>query len=131
MYHGGIRIFTFLYPSPFQYDKAKAEKEKIELNALKLNRDLEKVQTELNELRELRGMEDVRGAKEKQESDRMVAELEELHEKFDKSQLQVKNLTEEKERFEVEARKYRNQVMTCTFFVIFVPQRRMPPPLHT
>jgi hypothetical protein len=52
----------------FQYDKAKAEKEKIELNALKLNRDLEKVTTELSELRELRGMEDVRGAKEKQVS---------------------------------------------------------------
>ena len=99
--------FSFFSP---QYDKAKAEKEKIELNALKLNRDLEKVQTELTELRELRGMEDVRGAKEKQEADRMLSELEELHERFDKSQLEVKNLTEEKERFEVEARKYRNQV---------------------
>jgi len=80
------------------------------LNALKLNRDLEKVQTELNELKELRGMEDVRGAKEKQEADRMLMELEDIHERFDKSQLEVKNLTEEKERFEVEARKYRNQV---------------------
>jgi len=50
----------------FQYDKAKTEKEKIELNALKLNRDLDKVQMELNELREIRGLEDVRGAKEKQ-----------------------------------------------------------------
>ena len=47
-------------------------------------------------------MEDVRGAKEKQEADRMLSELEELHERFDKSQLEVKNLTEEKERFEVE-----------------------------
>ncbi len=94
----------------WQYDKAKSEKEKIELNALKLNRDLEKVQTELNELKELRGMEDVRGAKEKQEADRMLMELEDIHERFDKSQLEVKNLTEEKERFEVEARKYRNQV---------------------
>ncbi len=53
---------------PLQYDKAKTEKEKIELNALKLNRDLEKVQMELNELREIRGLEDVRGAKEKQVS---------------------------------------------------------------
>ena len=82
---------------------------------MKLNRDLEKVQTELNELRELRGMEDVRGAKEKQESDRMSSELEDLHEKFDKSQLEIKNLTEEKERFEVEARKYRNQVRQPSF----------------
>ena len=37
----------------------------------------------------------------------MLMELEDLHEKFDKAQLEVKNLTEEKERFEVEARKYR------------------------
>jgi hypothetical protein len=51
-----------------------------------------------------------------QEADRVAAELEDLHERFDKSMLEVKNLTEEKERFEVEARKYRNQVSSC-----FVP----------
>ncbi len=45
----------------------------------------------------------------------MAAELEDLHERFDKSMLEVKNLTEEKERFEVEARKYRNQV--SSYFV--------------
>jgi hypothetical protein len=48
-----------------------------------------------------------------QEADRVAAELEDLHERFDKSMLEVKNLTEEKERFEVEARKYRNQVSSC------------------
>ena len=56
----------------FQFDKARSEKEKIELNALKLNRDLEKVSTELNELREIKGMEDVRGAKEKQVSSKKL-----------------------------------------------------------
>lgn len=45
-----------------------------------------------------------------QESERLLVELEDLHERFDKSQLDVKNLTEEKERFEVEARKFRNQL---------------------
>jgi len=44
------------------------------------------------------------------ESERLLSELEDLHERFDKSQLDVKNLTEEKERFEVEARKFRNQL---------------------
>ncbi|QQP36764.1 Uncharacterized protein FKW44_021960 [Caligus rogercresseyi] len=40
----------------------------------------------------------------------MIRDLEELHDKYDRSQLEIKHLVEDKEKFEVEARKYRNQL---------------------
>jgi len=55
-------------------------------------------------------MEDMRGASEKLESERMVKELEELHTRYDRNQLELKEYKEDKERFEIEARKYRNQL---------------------
>merc|ERR1739844_637609 len=62
-----------------QYDKAKSEKERIELESLKLQRDHDKITQELRDLKVLKGSEDMRGAAEKLESERMARELEHLH----------------------------------------------------
>ena len=61
-----------------QHDKAKAEKERLELQSLKLSRDLEKVQYELREARDLRGIEDKR-SRDNLEHERTNRELEDLH----------------------------------------------------
>ena len=51
------RLTERLQNVQFQYEKARAEKEKIELQSLKLNRDLERVTLDLDELRAQRGLE--------------------------------------------------------------------------
>merc|ERR1712061_890623 len=58
-----------------QYDKAKSEKERIELESLKLQRDHDKITQELRDLKVLKGSEDMRGAAEKLETERMTKEL--------------------------------------------------------
>ena len=40
----------------------------------------------------------------------MTRELEEIHSRFDKAQIELTTMTEEKDRVEVEARKFRNQL---------------------
>merc|ERR1711981_1466189 len=40
----------------------------------------------------------------------MAKTLEEVHTRYDKAQLEIKSLAEDREKFEVEARKYRNQL---------------------
>merc|ERR1711981_135706 len=55
-----------------QYDKAKPEKERIELESLKLQREHDKIGQELRDLKALKEMEDMRGAAEILESERMV-----------------------------------------------------------
>ena len=52
------RLTERLQNVQFQYEKAKAEKEKIELQSLKLNRDLERTTLDLDELRAQRGIEE-------------------------------------------------------------------------
>ena len=44
------------------------------------------------------------------ESERMARKLEEIHARYDRAVLETKSLAEDKERFEIEARKYRNQL---------------------
>lgn len=44
------------------------------------------------------------------ETERMTRELEEIHSRFDKAQIELTTMTEEKDRVEVEARKFRNQL---------------------
>ena len=93
-----------------QYQRAKAEKEGVELNLMKLTRDLENLQHEHKELRELRGVEETRTRSERSDNQRIAMELEDLHRKYDRAQLEIKQLAEDKDKFEVESRKFRNQL---------------------
>ena len=93
-----------------QYQRAKAEKEGVELNLMKLTRDLENLQHEHKELRELRGVEETRTRSERSDNQRIAMELEDLHHKYDRAQLEIKQLAEDKDKFEVESRKFRNQL---------------------
>ena len=52
------RLTERLQNVQFQYEKAKTEKEKIELQSLKLTRDLERTTLDLDELRAQRGIEE-------------------------------------------------------------------------
>ena len=52
------RLTERLQNVQFQYEKAKAEKEKSELQSLKLTRDLERTALDLDELRAQRGIEE-------------------------------------------------------------------------
>lgn len=104
------RLTEKLQNIQFQYEKAKTEKEKIELQSLKLNRDLESSLTELRDLREQRGLAESETMETRNETERIFKKLEEIHAKFDKAQIEIKSLNEDKEKFEVEARKYRNQL---------------------
>merc|ERR1712038_1421720 len=104
------RLTERLQNVQFQYEKAKAEKEKIELQSLKLNRDLEMTTLNLDELRAQRGIEESTNLEERKETERMAKRLEEIHARYDRAVLETKSLAEDKERFEIEARKYRNQL---------------------
>lgn len=104
------RLTEKLQNIQFQYEKAKAEKEKIELQSLKLNRDLETATQELSHLREQKGLDDSKYIETSNETERMIIKLEDIHAKFDKAQLELKSITEEKEKYEVESRKFRNQL---------------------
>ena len=44
------------------------------------------------------------------ETERMARELEDIHSMFDKTKIELTTMTEEKDRVEVEARKFRNQL---------------------
>ena len=59
------RLTERLQNVQFQYEKARAEKEKIELQSLKLNRDLERVTLDLDELRAQRGLEQTTNMEER------------------------------------------------------------------
>merc|ERR1711994_902078 len=102
------RLTERLQNVQFQYEKAKTEKEKIELQSLKLTRDLERTTLDLDELRVQRGIEESTNLEERKESERMARKLEEIHARYDRAVLETKSLAEDKERFEIEARKYRN-----------------------
>ena len=45
------------------------------------------------------------------ESERINKRLEDVHAKYDKAQLELISVNEEREKYEVEARKYRNQLV--------------------
>ena len=62
----------------FQYEKAKTEKEKTELQSLKLSRDLERATEELMELREARGIAENKDIETRNETERMAKTLEEV-----------------------------------------------------
>ena len=83
-----------------QYQRAKAEKEGIELNVMKLTRDLENLQHEHKELRELRGGLEERTRSERSDNQRITIELEDLHRKYDREKLV-------NDKFEVESKKFR------------------------
>ena len=68
-----------------QYQRAKAEKEGIELNVMKLTRDLENLEHEHKELRQLRGVEETRTRSERTDNQRITMELEDLHRKYDRA----------------------------------------------
>ena len=63
----------------FQYEKAKTEKEKTELQSLKLSRDLERATEELMELREARGIAENKDIETRNETERMAKTLEEVN----------------------------------------------------
>merc|ERR1712141_197448 len=64
----------------------------------------------LDELRAQRGIEESTNLEERKETERMSKRLEEIHAKYDKVIIESKTMADEKEHFEVEARKYRNQL---------------------
>ena len=63
----------------FQYEKAKTEKEKTELQSLKLSRDLERTTEELIELREARGIAEKTDMETRNETERITKTLEEVN----------------------------------------------------
>merc|ERR1712113_533546 len=91
----------------YSEDQARSEKERSELEVMKLSRELEKLQYQIQMT------EDKRGVRERDRSahrDGDSRQLEEVHLKLDRANLELKSLSEENERLEVEARKFKNQL---------------------
>merc|ERR1719410_2171799 len=102
----------------YSEEQARTEKEKGELEVMRLSRELERLQYQLQLAEERRGLRDRdrerdshRAQSEPRGSDGVnPRQLEDLHVKLDKANIELKNMSEENERLEIESRKYRNQL---------------------
>merc|ERR1719410_2275078 len=102
----------------YSEEQARTEKEKGELEVMRLSRELERLQYQLQLAEERRGLRD---RERERDSHRAQSEprgsegvnprqLEDLHVKLDKANIELKTMSEDNERLEIEARKYRNQL---------------------
>ena len=57
-----------------------------------------------------KGLNEAKDIETRNESMLMNKKLEEIHAKFDRAQIELASVTEEREKFEVESRKFRNQL---------------------
>ena len=110
------RLTEKLSKLKYSEEQARTDKEKSELEVMRLSRELERVQYQLQLAEERRGMRErdshraqsePRDARDGPANPRQV---EDLHVKLDKSNIELKNLSEENERLEIESRKFKNQL---------------------
>lgn len=98
-------------------ETARTDKEKSELEIMRLSRELERVQYQLQLQEERRGRD--RDSHRAQSEPRgpvteggaaTPRQLEDMHCKLDRANMDLKHLSEENERLEIESRKFRNQL---------------------
>merc|ERR1719438_376048 len=101
----------------YSEEQARTEKEKSELEIMRLSRELERLQYQLQLHEERRaGLRDRERDSHRAQSEPRGTEgvnprqLEDLHVKLDKANIELKHMSEENEKLEIDTRKYRNQL---------------------
>ena len=107
------RLTEKLSKLKYSEEQARTDKEKSELEVMRLSRELERVQYQLQLTEERRGMrerESHRAQSEPRDGTANPRQVEDLHVKLDKANIELKNMSEENERLEIESRKFKNQL---------------------
>ena len=114
------RLSEKLSKLKYSEEQARTEKEKSELEVMRLSRELERVQYQLQLAEERRGLRererDVTSGHRAQSEPRDARDganprqMEDLHVKLDRANIELKNMSEENERLEIESRKFKNQL---------------------
>merc|ERR1719410_3206670 len=109
------RLTEKLSKLKYSEEQARTEKEKSELEVMRLSRELERVQYQLQLTEERRGLRERESHRAQSEprdarDGANPRQMEDLHVKLDRANIELKSMSEENERLEIESRKFKNQL---------------------